>query len=133
MEVDRKIDECGSAARSELGEKTNNGQGNNVLKRPDRTAILSYASRIWEGQESIARAMTSEAVRIISEAYEKTPSFFCGRSRKWVLGGLFYLLGQKRKEPKTQKQIARILDTNETTVRNSYQNWACLSRVLKMC
>jgi hypothetical protein len=32
--------------------------------------------------------MASATMRIINEAYEKAPSFFWGKSGKWVLGGL---------------------------------------------
>jgi transcription initiation factor TFIIIB Brf1 subunit/transcription initiation factor TFIIB len=77
--------------------------------------------------------MASDATRLICEAYEKNPAFFGNRSKKWVLGGLFYLLGKKHDEPKTQKRIADILDSNEMTIRDSYQKWAHLLKVLKMC
>jgi hypothetical protein len=96
---------------------------NYVLRRLDRADILSYASDLWRAQGSIAQAIASETVRIIHLAYTKAPSFFEDKNRKWILGGLFYLLGRRMSAGKTQKQIARCLGTSEMTIRKSYKKW----------
>jgi len=97
-------------------------RNNYVLRRLNRVDAYFSMSNVWGGQEPAARAVASESVRIITEAYEKAASFFGSKSKEWVLGGLFYLLGQ-RGVSKTQKQIARCLDTSQMTIRNSYQDW----------
>jgi transcription initiation factor TFIIIB Brf1 subunit/transcription initiation factor TFIIB len=78
---------------------------------------------MWEGQKHVAESVASEATRLISEAYERNPAFFGNKSKKWILGGLFYQFGQTLGCPRTQKQIARVLDTNEMTIRASYRAW----------
>ena len=93
------------------------------LRRLTLIDVLNYASKIWKGQELVAKTITSETVTIIREAHEKGPSFFRGKSRKWLLGGLFYLIGKKINVPKTQKQMAKCLGTDEITIRDSYQEW----------
>jgi transcription initiation factor TFIIIB Brf1 subunit/transcription initiation factor TFIIB len=93
------------------------------LRQLNHTDILNHTSKIWEEQEPTAHAIASETARIINEAIEKAPSFFWGKSRKWILGGLFYLLGRRIGVAKTQKQIARCLDTDEMTIRDSYREW----------
>jgi transcription initiation factor TFIIIB Brf1 subunit/transcription initiation factor TFIIB len=85
--------------------------------------VLNYSTKIWKRQEPLAEAVASETVRVIRKAHAKLPSFFWSEGRKWVLGGLFYLVGRKMNAAKTQKQIARCLDTNEMTVKNSYLEW----------
>jgi hypothetical protein len=117
------MSECANTVLKTLGENGNKSRNNDVLRRLNRIDVLNYASKIWEGQEPTAQPIASETVRIINEANEKAPSFFWGKSRKWILSGLFYLLGRRIGVAKTQKQIARCLDTNETTVRDSYRRW----------
>jgi CheY-like chemotaxis protein len=84
---------------------------------------LCWANKTWEGQKQIAESMALKAIRLAREAYEKNPAFFESRSRKWILGGLFYLLGKRNGVAKTQKQMAQSLDTNEMTIRASYREW----------
>jgi transcription initiation factor TFIIIB Brf1 subunit/transcription initiation factor TFIIB len=110
-----------TAAKKLSRENVERSGNNDDLRQLGLIDVLDYASKIWKGQELAAKAMASEAVRIIREAYEKAPSFFSDKSRKWVLGGLFYLVGIKMNAAKTQKKIARCLDTEEMTIRNSYR------------
>ena len=94
-----------------------------ILKRIDHDQILGLAKVVWEGRNLVAEHMASDATRLICEAYEKNPAFFGNRSKKWVLGGLFYLVGRKMNVTRTQKHIARCLNTNEMTIRNSCREW----------
>jgi hypothetical protein len=103
-----------------------------ILRRIDHGEILGLARIVWENQKSVAENIASDATRLISEAYDKNPAFFGSKSKKWILGGLFYILGQKYKEPRTQKQMAYLFGTNEVTIRNSFQNWTRLLKILKM-
>jgi transcription initiation factor TFIIIB Brf1 subunit/transcription initiation factor TFIIB len=121
--VDPKIFECANATSKKLGENVSRYGNDDDLRRLTLIDVLNYASKVWKGQELLAKTAASEAVRIIREAHEKVPSFFWDKSRKWLLGGLFYLIGKKMNVPKTQKQIAKCLDTDEITIRDSYREW----------
>jgi transcription initiation factor TFIIIB Brf1 subunit/transcription initiation factor TFIIB len=68
--------------------------------------------------------IASEALTIIRKKYETDPTFFSGKSSKGIIGGLFYLLGQRFGNFKTQRQIATSLNTTEITIRASYRTWA---------
>jgi len=121
--VEPKPSEREDTASEKLGKNVGKFANNDDLRRLSLIDVLKYASKIWRGEELVAKTMTSETVRIIREAHEKVPSFFWDKSRKWLLGGLFYLIGKKLNVAKTQKQIAKCLETDERTIRNSYQEW----------
>jgi hypothetical protein len=94
-----------------------------ISRRLRHTDVLHYACKTWKEQETTAKSIATETMHIVQEAYEKNPAFFGSKSRKWILGGLFYLLGPRYGQAKTQKQIAQSLDTNEMTIRASYRTW----------
>ena len=93
------------------------------MRRLGVVDVLNYSSKIWKGQEHLAEMVTTETVRILRKAHEKEPTFFQDKNKKWVLGGLFYLIGRKMNVTKTQKHIARCLNTSGATIRNSYLEW----------
>jgi transcription initiation factor TFIIIB Brf1 subunit/transcription initiation factor TFIIB len=121
--VEPKPSERDNTAAKKLRDNFDGSGNNDDLRRLTLIDVLNYASRIWKGQELVAKTITSETVRIIREAHEKEPSFFWDKSRKWLLGGLFYLIGKKTNVPKTQKQIAKCLGTDEIMIRDSYREW----------
>ncbi|HML02235.1 MAG TPA: hypothetical protein VK487_02560 [Candidatus Bathyarchaeia archaeon] len=84
---------------------------------------MEYALKTWTGEEQIAKSLAREAMAVICEAYERNPAFLGNKSKKWIVGGLFYLLGQTCGHARTQKQIARVLSTTEVTIRASQQSW----------
>ena len=94
-----------------------------ILRRLSHAQALFWANETWEGQGQVAKGMASKAMTLVLRAYEKNPAFFGNKSRKWILGGLFYLLGQRSGAAKTQKQIARSLGTTEMTIRASCREW----------
>jgi transcription initiation factor TFIIIB Brf1 subunit/transcription initiation factor TFIIB len=103
-------------------QSTSNEPKKFTTKRLSSKKVLICASKLWQ-DKSIAEAMASEASRIIKTAYEKKSVFFSGKSEKGLLAGIFYLLGRKNKAIKTQREIARSLNTNDVTVRSSYREW----------
>ena len=96
---------------------------NYITRRLNHADILDSACKTWDEQERTAQTIATESIQLIHEAYEENPSFFGSRSKKWILGGLFYLLGREHKQPKTQKQIAKALDATEMTIRASCREW----------
>jgi transcription initiation factor TFIIIB Brf1 subunit/transcription initiation factor TFIIB len=77
-----------------------------ISRRLSYDDILDCSLKTWTEQEQVAKSVATEAMTIICEAYEKNPAFLGSKSKKWILGGLFYLFGQRCGHPKTQKQIA---------------------------
>jgi transcription initiation factor TFIIIB Brf1 subunit/transcription initiation factor TFIIB len=95
-----------------------------ILRRIGKEEILSLAQKIWQGQNRVATEIASEALTVIHEKYETDPTFFSGKSAKGIVGGLFYLLGQRHGHVRTQREIAVGLNTTEVTVRASCREWA---------
>lgn len=105
------------AAKESLNEQTKyNGE------RLSSAKVLSYASKVWE-DKLVAKLIAAETSKIIKTVYRKKSVFFSGKSARRVLSGIFYLLGRKNKAKKTQKEIARSLNTTDVTVRDSYREW----------
>ena len=95
-----------------------------IPSRIGKEDVLSLAQKIWQDQTDVNREIASEALIIILEKYETDPTFFSGKSIKGIVGGLFYLLGQRHGKFKTQRQIATSLGTTEVTIRASCREWA---------
>ena len=47
--------------------------------------------------------------------------FFNGKSSKFIVGGLFYLLGFRHNAIKKQRELADRLETNDVTIRVAYR------------
>ena len=94
-----------------------------ILNRIGKEEMLSLAQKIWQSQNQVATEIASEALTIIREKYEADPTFFSGKSVKGIAGGLFYLLGQRYGNLRTQRQIAKNLNTTEVTIRASCREW----------
>lgn len=94
-----------------------------ILNRIGEQEILSLAQKIWQGQNEVATKIASETLAVIRVKYQTDPTFFSGKSAKGIVGGLFYLLGQRYGSMRTQRQIALGLSTTEVTVRASSREW----------
>jgi transcription initiation factor TFIIIB Brf1 subunit/transcription initiation factor TFIIB len=88
---------------------------------PER--VLALAIVVWPNQLPVAAEVSARAINMIQRAYEKSPTFFSGRSEKGILSGLFYQLEFGTVNMKTQQQIAKALGTTEMTTRASYREW----------
>jgi transcription initiation factor TFIIIB Brf1 subunit/transcription initiation factor TFIIB len=78
---------------------------------------------IWQDKQPTAKLIAAEASQIIQTVNKRRPTFFSGKSEKGLLSGLFYLLSLKNKTMKTQREIARSLNTTDVTLRASYRMW----------
>ena len=92
------------------------------LKRFSSKTVLLFAHKVWK-DETVAELIATETSEIINTVYNKRHLFFSGKSAKGVLSGIFYLLGRKNNAKKTQREIARSLNTNDVTIRDSYREW----------
>lgn len=77
--------------------------------------ILECARKVWSN-EDVATKMAEETRRLIKEIYKKDPVFFCGKSRKAIVGSLFYIIDQ---EGVSQRKIAEAVETTEVAIRNN--------------
>lgn len=92
-------------------------------ERLTQERISASVYKIWQNQPDIAASIASEVSRMIKSACESKPTFFSGKTEKGILSGLLYHLGLVCNHVKTQRQIARSLNTNEVTVRESWRDW----------
>lgn len=105
-----------------VADNTLDEQGKYNVERLSSKKVLVFASEVWK-DKSVAELIAAETSEIIKTVYRKGSVFFSGRSEKGILSGIFYLLGRKNKVRKTQREIARSLNTNDVTVRVSYREW----------
>jgi len=94
-----------------------------VCLRVQPSETLRLAHKIWFENRVIAREIGLRAAAIIEECYSKKPTFFCGKSRRSILSGLFYLLGRLSGFPKSGREISEIVLCSEVTVTNSRRVW----------
>jgi transcription initiation factor TFIIIB Brf1 subunit/transcription initiation factor TFIIB len=85
--------------------------------------IAAFANKIWRDQPKTAETISLKASRTICEAYRRKSMFFSGKSNRGIVAGLFYCLGLSLGSFKTQREIARSLNTTEMTVRASSRDW----------
>jgi hypothetical protein len=114
----RILQQNASSIRDTVNEQQNNG-----LERLSSAQVLSYASVIWRDKQSMAKLIATETSHIIQIVSKRRPTFFSGKSEKGLLCGIFYLLSLKNKALKTQREIARSLNTTDVTLRASYRKW----------
>ncbi len=98
-------------------------QKSKVAERLSFTKVLSFASMVWQDHPLIAELISTETSKIILVVHKRRKTYFSGKSKKRLLSGIFYLLGIRNKAVKTQREIARSVDTSEATVRASYRDW----------
>jgi len=85
--------------------------------------IVAFADKIWQDQPKTAERVAREASKIVDLAYRRKSVFFSGKSKRGIVAGLFYCLGLSLGSFKTQREIARSLNTTEMTVRASSRIW----------
>ena len=93
-----------------------------VMHRIPFEDVSAASHRIWS-DKLIAAEIAKEAIEIISFASRKKFTFFNGKSFKYIVGGLFYLLGYRYNAVKRQRVLAEHLCTTEVTIRASYKQW----------
>jgi hypothetical protein len=93
-----------------------------TLRRIPLDEVSAAANNVWF-DKSIADAIASEAVQIINQTYTRKFSFFNGKSSKYLVGGLFYILGYRYDVIKKQNELADQLGTTDVTIRASYRKW----------
>jgi hypothetical protein len=93
-----------------------------LLRRISANEISAAAHAVW-CNKLIADTIAVETVRIINQTYYRKFVFFNGKSSKYLIGGLFFLLSYRYDAAKKQKEIANQLDTSEVTIRASYRKW----------
>lgn len=92
------------------------------LRRIPPDEVSAAAHTIWS-DESIADAISSETVQLINQTYTRKFAFFNGKSSKYLVGGLFYLLGYRHDAIKKQRELADQFGTTDVTIRASYRKW----------
>jgi len=95
----------------------------NVLDRIGEKDVLLCAHKVWPNEYLTALRIASEASNVIRQACRTDPKLFTRKSEKGIVGGLFYLLGRRCGSTRTQRQIARSLNTTEITIGDCCRLW----------
>lgn len=86
--------------------------------------VLKMSHFIWDDNKELGRKIGLEASRIVEETYHMNPTIFCGKSRKVILGGLFYLMGFLYGCRKKQYEISKKINCSSTnSIHNSAKLW----------
>jgi hypothetical protein len=93
-----------------------------ILNRISPIEVFAAANTLWI-DKSIADAIASNSIQIINQTYTRNFKFFTGRSSKYLVGGLFFLLGYRFSAIKNQNELAHRLGTSDVTIRTSYRKW----------
>jgi len=81
------------------------------------------AHKVFSEDHETARKIGLESCQIIKQAYAEKPIFFCGKTAKGIVSGLFYLLSFKHKLEVTKRELAEALEITEATIRYSVSSW----------
>jgi len=91
--------------------------------------------------ENIKHNILEDSTTLVKKAYIKNPTFFCGKSKHRIIGGLMYIMGLKyqRVHPLltkksdiqtliTQREIAEYFEfqCTEQTIREGLRDWVKL-------
>jgi len=93
-----------------------------IFCRLHREKITTSARVVWDDPD-VANAIGENALYILFYASKSNLKYFFGKCPKCILAGLFYILGIKHNEKKTQKEIADLLCTTETSIRKTCNSW----------
>jgi len=94
----------------------------NTLNRIAISEVSDAAQAIWP-QKNVSETIASETVKILNQTYKRKFSFFNGKSYRFLVGGLFYLLGYRHDAVRRQRELANILGTSDVTIRKAYRSW----------
>lgn len=92
------------------------------LKRAPLEEALATSYILWT-DKLMADRIAFDAADIINKTYKMKFAFFNGRRSRWIVGGLFYLLGYRYNSIKNQNELADKLGTTDITIRDSYRTW----------
>ncbi len=93
-----------------------------TLNRIKINEVSDAAHEIWP-QKTVSETIASEAVKILNQTYKRKFVFFNGKSYRYLVGGLFYLLGFRFNAVKKQRELADVLGTSDVTIRKAYRSW----------
>jgi hypothetical protein len=87
--------------------------------------IIEVIKELWDNIE-IRTKILEDSKEYIEYAYNTKPYAFCGRTERFIISGLIYLLGYKYGDKRTQAEITEAYSNYITTdicIRNSYNKW----------
>ncbi len=91
-----------------------------IPKRISFEEVSATAHTVW-ANGAIAENVALDASKIINQISKRKHLFFNGKSSKFIIGGLFYLLSFRHHAIKKQRELADKLGTNDVTIRTAYR------------
>lgn len=121
-----------------------------VCRRIPANHVLKHAHQVFytKYSQEERRKIGLEAIRLINAIDKNNRLFFCGKSERAILAGLFYIMGLIREKMNpfipideqpyntrnwvTQLEMARYFKSTDVTVRNSFRRWITFLRDAKV-
>ena len=91
--------------------------------QPSLSSMISpVAQAIWKNGDDYKRvAVESEIICLVASRINR--GFFFGQTKKCVIGGLLYIVGQNCRSAQTQRVIADALSTTDVSIRVQQRRW----------
>ena len=98
-----------------------------LCMRITKADVLRTCFKLWKSGK--AREIGNEAAEILKAAYLENRTYFCGKTKGRILGGLLYTLNKKyfpfdAEEYVTQIELGSVLNTRPVSIRHGYQDWS---------
>ncbi len=81
------------------------------------------AYKVFRDDKELARKIGERASKLIERAYSEKPLFWCGKSMRVMLSGLFYILAISYDSPVYRRELAVPLDVSIMSITISHQRW----------
>jgi hypothetical protein len=101
-----------------------------VCKRISPKIVFDVSHKIFHNNLSKheIHSISVKAIKIINCADKKNRIFFCGKTKRFLLSGLFYILAVENNTPLSQHFICvQLLDSEyeltELSIRKAYRYW----------
>lgn len=93
-----------------------------IFRRISQEEIFVATQLLWL-DKTVAEKVALDALNTLNRTRIRKVVFFNGKSSKYIIGGLFYLLGYRYNAVKKQRELADQLNTSDVTIRAAYRQW----------
>jgi len=84
--------------------------------------ITTATKMLWLNKR-VSGKIATDAIKIMNYVIKRNFSFCNGKNIKCLSGGLLYLLSYRYDDPRTQREIALVLQITDISIRLYYKRW----------
>jgi hypothetical protein len=84
--------------------------------------ITTATKTLWLDKK-VSGKIATDAIKIMNYVIKRNFSFCNGKNIKCLSGGLLYLLSYRYDDPRTQREIALVLQITDISIRLYYKRW----------